>query len=159
MRRKVSLWVVIALVGALAATTAAIVVLAQRDDRGDGSRGGERSAAGLPPSWSEERGEWQGPMMGPVAWERESEAPVLPWVLFAVATGTAVGLLVAWSPWRGQPATVTVGPLENDGGRIAQSGETPAASAGVETKATNAGAETTEALVTDDATSETPPQA
>ena len=109
MRRKVSLWIVIALVGALAATTAAVVVLAQRDDGSDGPRADGRVASGWSHPGLEDNGEWQGPVMGSLAgWEREGETPILPWVLFAVATGTAVGLLIAWSPWRTQPATVTV---------------------------------------------------
>ena len=44
------------------------------------------------------------------------ETPILPWVLFAVATGTAVGLLIAWSPWRAQPATVAVDAPRTGGG-------------------------------------------
>lgn len=109
MKRKVSLWIVSVLVGALAATTAATVVLAQRDDgRGD-IRADGRVASGWSHPGLEENGEWQGPVMGSLAgWEREGETPILPWVLFAVATGTAVGLLIAWSPWRAQPVTVTV---------------------------------------------------
>jgi hypothetical protein len=149
MRRKVSLWVVIVLVGALAATTAAVVVLARRDSRADGPRGGDRPTAGLPHPWSEERGEWQRPMMGSVAgWEYEGEAPILPWVLFAVATGAAVGLLVAWSPWRAQLTTATAGPSESGGG--AQASETVEASAAHEA---------TEAIVAGEApTQEAPPQ-
>jgi hypothetical protein len=111
MRRKVSLWIVIALVGALAATTAAAVVLAQRDDRPDAPGADGRATAGWPHPGLEESGPWQGPVMGAVAgWEREDETPVLPWVLFALASGTAVGLLIAWSPWRMTPAPATTSP-------------------------------------------------
>jgi hypothetical protein len=111
MRRKVSLWIVIALVGALAATTAAAVVLAQRDDRPHAAGADGRATAGWAHPGLEERSGWQGPVMGTVAaWEHDDETPVLPWVLFALASGTAVGLLIAWSPWRMTPAPATTSP-------------------------------------------------
>jgi len=123
MRRKVSLWIVIVLVGALAATTAAAVVLAQRDDGPDGPRADGRVASGWSYPGREESGECQGPETGSLArWGHEDQAPVLPWVLFALATGTAVGLLIAWSPWRAQPATVTAGPPCNGSRSGAQAG-------------------------------------
>lgn len=103
MTRKVSLWIVIALVAALAASLAAVVVLADDEGRGAPAARGPAGEA-WHQAWGDGREAPAPPMMGSFGgWEREGEAPILPWVLFAVATGTAVGLLVAWSPWRTQP--------------------------------------------------------
>lgn len=112
MTRKVSLWIVIALVGALAATTAAVVVLAT-DDNGDGRVAADLPAGGPWHQTLEESGEGPvGPGMGGMKVGRDDgrDASLLPWVLFALACGTAVGLLVAWSPWRGTPAPAASGP-------------------------------------------------
>jgi hypothetical protein len=111
MHRKVSLWIVIALVCALAATTAAVVVLATRDD--GGSRATARQANGAwPRAGDDGQSGRQAPVMGDMrgAWGDGRDAPILPWVLFALATGTAVGLLVAWSPWKTAGAGAAVGP-------------------------------------------------
>ncbi len=103
MRRRVSLWLVVALVGTLAATTAAVVVLAAND--GDG---GTTPHPVMP---SEGRGPWQMPAIGDDRHgSDDGRGPdLLPWLLFAIATGTSVGLLVAWSPWRRDGAPVTAG--------------------------------------------------
>jgi hypothetical protein len=147
MRRKASLWIVIALVGALAAATAAAVVLAQRDDRPDDPGAYGRVPAGWSHPESEANGEWQGPVMGSVAgWEGDDETPILPWVLFAVATGTAVGLLVAWSPWRAGPATVTVATPQGHGDVGAQGHATPHAAAPEMVVAETVGEDATETL-------------
>jgi hypothetical protein len=111
MHRKVSLWIVIALVCALAATTAAVVVLATRDD--GGSRATARQANGAwPRAGDDGQSGRQAPVMGDMrgAWGDGRDAPILPWVLFALATGTAVGLLVAWSPWKTAGAGAAAGP-------------------------------------------------
>lgn len=99
MRRKVSLWIVILLVAALAATTAATVVLAT-DDR-DGRVAADEALPTGP------HGQWQMPFGGEhePGWYGDRHDEVLPWILFAVATGAAVGMLIAWSPWRTSPAT------------------------------------------------------
>jgi hypothetical protein len=116
MTRKVSMWIVVALVGALAATTAAVVVLATHD------RVESRAARGLPPAddwshgWPDAQGDRRLPVMGELRgdWDGGRESPILPWVLFAVSTGTAVGLLVAWSPWRTAHAGAVSGPSGGD---------------------------------------------
>lgn len=111
MNRKVSLWIVIALVCALAATTTAVVVLATHDD--GGSRATARQANGAwPRAGNDGQNGRQAPVMGDMrgAWGDGRDAPILPWVLFALATGTAVGLLVAWSPWKTAGAGAAVGP-------------------------------------------------
>jgi hypothetical protein len=134
MSRKVSMWIVVVLVGALAAMTAAVVVLATDDDgrapataewsqgyglSDDGSgRQGDSDSLAL----SDRRGAGQIPMLGAIhdPWHRDGGGSMLPWVLFAVATGTSVGLLIAWSPWRTAPAVPP-----HDG----ESGESDAAAA------------------------------
>lgn len=122
MTRKVSLWIVIVLVGALAATTAAVIVLATDDDAGG------RGAAAPPTgeAWSHGWGDGQDggavPMRGDLRGDWGGhDAPLLPWALFALVTGTAVGLPVAWSPWRATPAAdvneVPVAPEADAGGK------------------------------------------
>ena len=112
MSRKVSMWIVVVLVGALAAMTAAVVVLATDDDGearattgrsqgygwSDGGSGRQGDFDSLAPS--DRRGAGQIPMMGAMhdPWMRDGGGSMLPWVLFAVATGTSVGLLIAWGP-------------------------------------------------------------
>jgi hypothetical protein len=113
MTRRVSLWIVIALAGALAATTAAVIVLATHDERGGRGDVAVTPQNGSPHAWRSEQNEgregWPMPMMGVVrdGWGGRGEAPILPWALFSLAAGTAVGLLVAWHPWGRTPATVT----------------------------------------------------
>ncbi len=103
MSHKVSLWIVIALVGALAAMTAAVVVLATNDNDGWSGPRETRQSGDQDP--------WQMPVMGQERHARgdDGEAGLLPWALFAIATGTAAGLLLAWSPWRRTPAPVVAG--------------------------------------------------
>jgi hypothetical protein len=112
MTRKVSLWIVLALVGALAAMTVAVVGLAAHDHRDGGTASGPLSAGAWPHAGNGAQDERGLPMMGDVrgGWGNDRDAPVLPWVLFAVATGTAAGLLVAWSPWKTAEAGTTAGP-------------------------------------------------
>jgi len=93
-----------------------VIVLATRD--GDGRAAAARSPGeSWSHGWSDAQGERQLPVMGDMraGWGGGREAPVLPWVLFAIATGTAVGLLVAWSPWRTAPAGAVSGPPGVDG--------------------------------------------
>jgi len=99
MRRKVSLWIVILLVAALAATTTATVVLAT-DDR-DGREVADEALPVGP------HGQWQMPFGAEreSGWYSDRHDEVLPWFLFAIATGAAVGMLIAWGPWRTSPAT------------------------------------------------------
>jgi len=116
MNRKVSLWIVIALVCALAATTTAVVVLATRDD--GSSRATARQANGAwPRAGDDGQNGRQAPVMGDMSggWGDGRDAPILPWVLFALATGTAVGLLVAWSPWKTAGAGAAAGPSGGSG--------------------------------------------
>lgn len=113
MTRKVSMWIVLALIGALAATTAATIVLATHDRRDGRTTSALPPADGWPHGWSDAQGDRQVPMMGDLraGWDGGRDAPILPWVLFAVSTGTAVGLLIAWSPWRAARADAeTSGP-------------------------------------------------
>ena len=112
MTRKVSLWIVIALVVALAATTAAVIVLATHDERGDRTAAVVSPQEGWSHGWSDAQGQQPPPMMGDLRgdWDGGRDAPWLPWMLFAISTGTAVGLLIAWSPWRTAPAGGTAGP-------------------------------------------------
>jgi len=125
MNRKVSLWIVIALVCALAATTAAVVVLATRDD--GGSRATARQTDGAwPRAGDDGQNGRQAPVMGDMrgAWGDGRDAPILPWVLFALATGTAVGLLVAWSPWKTAGARAAAGPSGRSGPSTQPAAET-----------------------------------
>lgn len=112
MTRKVSMWIVIALIGALAATTAAVIVLATHDDADRRAASARSPGDAWSHGWSDTHGDWQLPVMGDMcsAWDGGRDTPILPWVLFAIATGTAVGLLVAWSPWRTAPARAASGP-------------------------------------------------
>jgi hypothetical protein len=132
MTRKVSLWIVIALVGALAATTAAVIVLATHDE-GDGRNAVATAPGnGSPHAWNGEQNEaqdqWRMPMMRDAreGWGYRDEAPILPWALFALATGTAVGLLVAWRPWSRTPATVSAGPSGGPSGTTTGGADTVA---------------------------------
>jgi len=154
MARKVSLWIVIALVGALAATTAAVVVLASDDDPGGRASAGPPTGEAWPHGWSDGQDGRAVPMMGDLRGEWGGhDAPVLPWVLFALASGTAVGLLVAWSPWHATPAPATTSPMA--GGEelaaAAPGAQTAASSidvtAGIAAQPTTAGESVTAAVV------------
>jgi hypothetical protein len=95
------MWVVVVLVAALVATSAALVVLATNESDG-------RSAS-RPMMQPGGQGPWQMPVAGDDGrgWNDGRGPDLLPWLLFAIATGTSVGLLIAWSPWRRTPAPVT----------------------------------------------------
>jgi hypothetical protein len=144
MTRKVSLWIVIALVCALAATVAAVIVLAAHDERGDRSVAGPQPGETWPHAWSDGGGQRPAPMMGDLqgGWGDGRGTPILPWVLFALATGTAVGLLVAWSPWRTPQAAVATSPPNDGRGSMTQvmaaqpTGETRPAAATLEAQTT-----------------------
>jgi hypothetical protein len=119
MTRKVSLWIVIALVAALAATTAAVLVLAGDDDPGGRASAGPTGEA-WPHGWSDGQDGRAVPMMNDVRGEWGGhDAPLLPWLLFALASGTAVGLLVAWGPWRPTPVPATTSPAADGEGSVA----------------------------------------
>jgi hypothetical protein len=135
MRRKVSLWIVIALVGALAATAAGVIVLATHHERDSRAVAGPRSSNAWPHAWNDGQDQRPMPMMGDArgGWGDGRDAPVLPWVLFALATGTAVARLVAWSPWRTAGAGAKAGTAEAPPAQGVTAGE--AAATAVETQA------------------------
>jgi hypothetical protein len=127
MARRVSLWIVVALVGALAATTAAVIVLSGGDEGATpASVAGPQPGAGWPrgvygdqegsdpvmPSGAQGGAPMQ--IVGDMPGHRNDghDASILPWLFFAITTGTAVGLLIAWSPWH----TAAAGATGNGGG-------------------------------------------
>jgi hypothetical protein len=94
-----------------------VIVLATHD--GDGRSGkGLSTGHAWQGEWNDSQGDRQMPMMGGVraGWNGGRDAPILPWVLFAVSTGTVVGLLIAWSPWRTARANAIAGPDGGDEG-------------------------------------------
>lgn len=103
MSRKVSLWIVLILALALAAATATIVVQAVDDEST------KAVADRAMPMGTQE--EWHMPVDadGHRGWDEGHDGPLLPWLLFAIATGTSVGLLIAWGPWRRTPAPAAAG--------------------------------------------------
>jgi hypothetical protein len=95
------MWVVVVLVAALVVTSAALVVLAPNES--------DSRTASRPMMQVGDQGPWQMPVVGEDGrgWNDGRRSDLLPWLLFAIATGTSVGLLIAWSPWRRTPTPVT----------------------------------------------------